>query len=174
MAKSNLAALTALQKQKALAAAQIRYRMDCNYRAEIPGAPANMDLFIRDISYGMGSIESRKLSIANGEIAYPDKRTAGSVTAVMNDDENFTISKFITSLQAKIFNSDGTVNLPVEYLFKLTIYRIRSDGSEFKEVEWDVYIEENNDYSADNSKRTERGTFSVTFQKYKSMGPPLP
>lgn len=174
MAKGNLAALTALQKKKSMALRDIRFRQDCNYRAEIEGAPANMDLFIRDISYGMGSIESRKLSIANGEIAYPDKRTAGSVTAVMHDDENCTISQFIASKQAKIFNSDGTVNLPVEYLFKLAIYRIRSDGTEYKEVEWDVYVEENNDYSADVTKRTERGTFSVTFQKFKSMGPPLP
>lgn len=173
MARQNLAALLKLQKQKTLAAAAINYRLDCNYVAEIEGAPKDLDLYVRDVSYGHGTIESKKLSIANGEIAFPDKKSAGSVTAVFYDNENGTVSEFIGSLQKKIFNDDGTVNLPVEYLFKLAIYRFRNDATRYKEIEWDVYVEENTDYSADNAKR-ERGTFSVTFQKYKSIGKPLP
>jgi hypothetical protein len=173
MAKGNLAALTALQKKKTLAAAAINYRLDCNWYAEIEGAPADLDLYIQGVSYSHGTIESKKISIANGEMSFPDKRTAGAVTAVFYDNENGTVSDFIGSLQKKIFNEDGTANLPVEYLFKLAIYRFRNDASSYKEIEWDVYVEEDTDYSADNQKR-ERGTFSVTFQKFKSIGNPLP
>ena len=63
MARQNLAALLKLQKQKTLAAAAINYRLDCNYVAEIEGAPKDLDLYVRDVSYGHGTIESKKLSI---------------------------------------------------------------------------------------------------------------
>ncbi len=167
-------AMYALQREKTLAMARKKWRHDCNFRAEIRGGPADMEFFIHDISYGKGSIETKKLAIAHGEVALPDKRIASSVTCVCYDDENGTFSDYISSLQKKIFNPDGTANLPVDFLVKLTLYRRRSDASEYKEVEWDVYVEENNNYSGSFAKRTERGTFSVTFQKFASIGQPLP
>lgn len=170
MANGNAAALLSLQKRAALKAAQTAFRKDYLFRAELPDPPQGLDLFVKEISYGMGTIESRKIPVANGEFSYPDKRTAGSVTAIFLDNENGDISKFIQSLQKKIFNEDGTANLPIDYLFPLKLYRLREDASEYMEVEWDVYLEENNDYSGDTSKVTEHGTFSVTFQKYSSIG----
>jgi hypothetical protein len=170
MANGNTAALLAMQKRAALKAVKTAFRKDYLFRAELPDQPPDMDLFVKEISYGRGTIESRKIPIANGEMAFPDKRTAGSVTAILYDNENGDVSRFIESLQKKIFNEDGTANLPVEYLFKLKLFRIRDDASEYLECEWDVYLEENNDYSGDTSKVTEHGTFSVTFQKFSSIG----
>lgn len=167
---SNTAALLALQKKFAIKAARTNFRKDYMYRAELPDAPPDLALFISQISYSRGTIESRKLPIANGEFSYPDKRNAGAVTVVFLDNENGDISRYIVGLQKKIFNDDGTANLPIDYLFKLKIFRVKEDASEYLECEWDVYVEENNDYSADNAKVSEHGTFSVTFQKYRSVG----
>ena len=74
------------------------------------------------------------------------------------------------ALQRKIFNPDGTGNLPVNYLFKLKIYRLKNNGTWRLDKKWTVYVEDNNDYTGDNASVTENGTFNVTFKKYKSIG----
>lgn len=159
-----------MQRKIALARMSINYQLDCMYEVEIDGQPDNLSLFAREVSYGKGTIESESINIRTGDINIPNKRTAGSVTVVFNDDEDGTASEFISSLQAKVFNTDGTQNLPVDYLFKLRIYRLKDNGDKRLDGEWSVYVEENSDYNGNNDSRTELGTFSVTFKKYKSIG----
>lgn len=159
-----------LQKKHVEQAVNTNFRKNYLRRLEIDGQPELFDIFVKDISYGKGTIESETIDIANGQVNKPHKRTAGSVTVVFLDDEYGTISDFISSLQNRIFNSDGTQNLPVDYLFSLRIYRVTESAEEYLEKEWQVYVEENNDYSGDNESTTENGTFSVTFKKYKSFG----
>lgn len=159
-----------MQRSIVLSRMKMNFRVDCFYRIEIDGQPDNFNMFPKEVSYGLGTIESDSISIRTGDINIPSKRTAGSVTVVFNDDEDGTSSNFIKSLQDKIFNDDGTQNLPVDYLIQLRIYRLKQDDSERLEAEWSVYVEENNDYTGSNESRTELGTFSVTFKKYKSIG----
>ncbi|QUM78798.1 hypothetical protein HWV00_21230 (plasmid) [Moritella sp. 24] len=159
-----------MQRQIALSRVKVNYQMDCMWRIVIEGQPDNLDLFSREVSYGKGTIESDTINLRTGDLNSPTKKEAGSVSVVFNDDDNGSISEFINSLQDKIFNDDGTQNLPVDYLFKLTIYRLKDDGTERLDAQWSVYVEENNDYSGNNDSRTELGTFSATFKKYKSIG----
>ena len=159
-----------IQKKLVLKAVKINFRMDFMRRLEIDGQPADFDLFVKDISYSSGTIESAPITVDNGEVSMPQKRSVGSVTVVFRDDENGRINEFITSKQNPIYNKDGTQNLPIDYLFEIRILRIRQDGSDYLEKSWDVYVEENNEYGGADDATTETGTFSVTFQKYKSYG----
>lgn len=162
--------LLKMQKQLLQRRMKIKYRYDCLYRLEIEDQPADLDLFTQEVSYGKGTIESESVNVRTGDFNIPHKRTAGSVTVIFEDDEDGKISKFITSMQQLIFNEDGTQNLPIDYLKKLNIYRLKDNGEEWLESEWDVYVEENSDYTGSNESRTENGTFSVTFKKFKSIG----
>lgn len=150
--------------------AQIEFRNDSLFRLEIEGQPDGLDLFVDNVSYGKGSVETKSLEVATGEINQPEKKTAGSVTVVFKDNELGQVSDFISFLAGLIFNEDGTRNLPVHYLKRLKIYRILSDGREFLEYEKDVYVEDNNDYEGNVSKVNEFGTFTATFRKYRSIG----
>lgn len=145
-------------------------QVDALFRLELDGQPDSLDLFTKEVSYGKGTIESESLAVSIGSFNIPDRKPAGSVTVVFNDDETGTASDFISSLQKKIFNDDGTQNLPVDYLVGMRIYRILSDGSERLDTEWRVYVEENNDYSGNTESVSELGTFSVTFKKFQSIG----
>lgn len=149
---------------------QTKYRYDCMYRVEIDDQPSDLDLFTKEVSYGKGTIETKTLEVRTGEFNIPNKRTAGSVTVIFEDDDYGKVSKFITKLQKLIFNDDGTQNLPIDYLKKLRIYRLKDNGEEWLDCEWDVYVEENSDYSGNNESVSEHGTFSVTFKKFKSIG----
>ncbi|EKO3439472.1 hypothetical protein NTE19_003364 [Vibrio fluvialis] len=146
------------------------FRMDNLFRLDIDGMPDDMPLFVKNVSYSKGTIISDEKDIGTGVYNSPSKKSAGSVTVTCFDDEKGKVSDFISSLQDKIFNEDGTINLPVDYLFKLRIFRVHQDLSERLEYEADMYCEENNDYSGDVEAVTERGTFSVTFKKYRSIG----
>ncbi len=160
------------QKQREFAhkAVHTAYRMDCFFRLEIDGMPEDMSLFVKNISYGKGSIISDEKDIGTGVYNSPSKKSAGSLTLTLFDDEDGVISDYIESLKGRIFNEDGTINLPVDYIFKVRIYRIRQNLTERLDYEADMYCEENNDYSGDVEAVTERGTFSVTFKKYRSIG----
>lgn len=163
--------LLSLQKQAVIKAAQVNFRMDYMRRIEIDGQPENFDTFVQDISYSGSSIESKTFSVGNGEMSFPNKKSVSSgITVIFKDDEDGMISDFISKLQGRIFNDDGTQNLPIEYLIELRVMRIRNNGTEYEENKWKVYVEENNEYGGDSSKITEHGTFSATFKKHKSFG----
>jgi hypothetical protein len=163
-------ALLQMRRKIALARMKINFQVDCMYEVEIEGQPDNLPLFVHDVSYGKGTIESDVINIRTGDINMPGKHTAGSVTVVFNDDQDGKASDFISSLQSRILNTDGTQNLPIDYLFKLKVYRLKNDGTKRLDRSWNVYVEENNDYSGNNSSVSELGTFTVTFKKYKSIG----
>ena len=163
-------AILQMQRKIALSRMKINYQRDFMWKMEIDGQPSDLNLFSNQISYGKGSIESKSINIRTGDINMPEKRTAGEVTAVFEDEDTGRISEFITSLQRKIFNPDGTGNLPIEYLFRLKIYRLMNNGEWRLDKKWMVYVEDNNDYTGDNASVTENGTFNVTFKKYKSIG----
>lgn len=162
--------LIKLQKQIALQTADIDFRMDHMFRVEIDNQPKNLELFVKDVAYGKGTIESDSILVGSGEFNRPSKRTAGSVTVTFLDNEKGEISQFIESLQDKIFNKDGSGNVPIDYLFNIRVYRILNDASEYLEFEKEVYCEENNDYKSSVDAVTERGTFNATFKKYSSIG----
>lgn len=162
--------LLALQKKRVKQSINKNWRMDHLFRVEIEGQPEELILYVKDVAYGKGTIDSKSMEVGTGEFNLPSKKNAGSVTVTFYDDEAGTISAFITSLQKKIFNEDGTINLPVDYLFKIKIFRILQDASEFLEYEKSVYCEENNDYKGSVEAVNERGTFNATFKKFRSIG----
>lgn len=159
-----------LQRKIALKQSKIIFRHDHMYELEIDGQSPDLNLYCKSVSYGKGTIESDSKKIGSGMINLPANRTAGSITVVFYDTEMGDVSNFIKELQDKIFNDDGTQNLPVDYLFKVRIYRILDSGEKILDGEWRVYVEENNDYSGDNDAVAERGTFTATFKKYRSIG----
>nr|AKN37073.1 Phage protein [Vibrio cyclitrophicus]AKN38218.1 hypothetical protein [Vibrio splendidus] len=159
-----------MQRDVVLKRAKVQFRTDCLWRLEIDDQPLDLELFAQEVSYGKGSIESDSIDVRTGMFNLPSKKTAGSVTVVFEDDEDGRVDAYIGSLQKKIFNPDGTMNLPRDYVFKLRIYRINSGGGERLDAEWSVYVEENSDHKGDNKSVSEIGTFSVTFKKFKSIG----
>lgn len=162
--------LLKMQRTVMLKRSKIKFRTDCLWRLEIDNQPEGLELYAQEVSYGKGTIDSESIEVRTGMFNLPSKKTAGSVTVVFEDDEDGLIDAYIGSLQNKIFNEDGTMNLPRDYVFKMRIFRIMSSGDERLDAEWSVYVEENSDHKGDNKAVSENGTFSVTFKKFKSIG----
>jgi len=162
--------LIKLRKTAMKKAVNVNFRLSNMRRIEIDGQPENFDTFVQDISYSYGKIESTSFSVGNGELSFPQRKPVGSVVVTFRDDENNTVANFIDSLQKKIFNDDGTQNLPVDYLFELRVFRIKQDGEEFLEKSWKVYVEENHEFGGNDTEGEQPSTFNVTFKKYKSFG----
>lgn len=165
-----MTALLRLQREIALKQSKIRYRQDFMYELELDDQQEELSLFCKNVSYGKGSVESDSKKIGSGAFNEPISRPAGSITAVFFDDERGDISNSFKARLNKIFNPDGTQNLPVDYVFKIRIYRLLSSTEKVLDGEWRVYVEEVNDLNGDNEATAERGTFSVTFRKRSSIG----
>ncbi|WP_070965016.1 hypothetical protein [Vibrio sonorensis] len=159
-----------IQKAAVLSAFSEKPRLDCNFRVEIDDQPEKLVLYAKDIAYGKGSLTSTSIEIGSTEFNRPSKKNAGSQTFTFYDNEQGEISDFIKSLQGRIFDKRGLLNLPIDYLFNVRAYRILDDTSEVLEFESTVYCEENNDYKLSVEAVGERGTFNATFKKYCSMG----
>ncbi|MDC5753622.1 hypothetical protein [Vibrio europaeus] len=159
-----------LQKQAVLESSEVDFRTDCNFRVEIDGQPPNLKLFVKDIAYGKGTITSNSIEVGSAEFNRPSKKNAGSLTFTFFDNAKGEISDFVKTLQGRIFDKNGLLNLPVDYLFNVRAYRILEDTSEVLEFESTVYCEENNDYKLSVEAVTERATFNATFKKYCSVG----
>lgn len=144
------------------------FQQGWQFRVEIDGQPSDMDIYIKEVTYGGLSIEYESKQIGSLTINAPVSKSASVVTVTVRDHEDGRVAAFFEKKAKLVVNPDGTVNLPVNYLFKMRLYRLKSNDSEVLEKEWTVSAAEYGEITRDTSAVTEFVTFPMTFQKYKS------
>lgn len=88
-----------------------------------PDAPTDFDIYVKDIDLGAGSIDADSFQVGSSSIALPTYSNVGEITLTVRDDQNLTISKWFKNRIKKVRNQDGTLNIPKEYVFKVTFLR---------------------------------------------------
>lgn len=140
------------------------------YRVEVDGQPSDLDIYVKDITYGAFSIEYEAKEIGTQSIHNPTHKTAGLVTLTVRDNQDARVEAFFTKAAKKVVNPDGTVNLPHEYLLGMRLYYLSEDGSEKLAHEWEVAPAECGEITRSRSSLNEFVSFPISFQKYKSFG----
>jgi hypothetical protein len=144
------------------------FQQGWQYRVEVDGMPPDFDIYVKDITYGAFTIEFEAKQIGTVEIQNPTHRTAGQVTLTVRDHQDGRVETFFTKGAGKVVNSDGTVNLPKDYLLKMRLYLLREDGGESLSKEWEVAPADCSDITRSRTALNEFVSFPITFQKYRS------
>lgn len=153
-------------------AMRIRFSQGWQWTVEVDGL-SGFEMFAKDITYGFGNIEHDTKIIGSVEFNKPTHATAGTITMTVMDTEDGKIQSWFEARKARVTNSDGTVNLPPEYLLGIRIYRVTQEGTKTLEREVKVFPTQLGEITRSRDQVTEFLSYPITFVKHTSAGSAL-
>jgi hypothetical protein len=156
-------------KNVVAAAMRIRYAQGWQWTVEVDGL-SGFDMFVKDITYGSGSVETETKIIGSVEFNKPTHVTAGPVTMTVRDTEDGKIMTWFNARKARVTNRDGTINLPPSYLLNIRLYRVTQEGGKTLEEQMRVFPTQLGEVTRSRDQVTEFLSYPITFQRYTSAG----
>ncbi|EPL8679532.1 phage tail protein [Klebsiella michiganensis] len=160
------------QKNILNAAMRIRYAQGWQWTVEVDGV-SGFEMFVKDMTYGSGTIETESKIIGSVEFNKPTHVSAGPVTMTVRDTEDGKIMTWFKERQSRVTNRDGTINLPPSYLLNIRVYRLRANGTKELEQEMRVFPTQLGEITRSRDQVTDFASYPITFQKYTSAGSAL-
>ncbi len=150
-------------------AMRIRYAQGWQWTVDVDGL-SGFDMFVKDITYSSGNIETESKIIGSVEFNKPTHVTAGPVTMTVRDTEDGKIMNWFKERRDRVTNSDGTLNLPPDYLMNIRLYRVTQEGGKELEEEMRVFPTQIGEISRSRDQVSEFLSYPITFQRYTSAG----
>jgi hypothetical protein len=147
---------------------ETHFREPWQFRIEIDQYPHDdFDLYVREISYGPTEIETDQEKAGIQTLTYPSGTAPVTVSMTMRDHEDMRVSDWFNALIKKVINSDGTVNLPIDYCVSFKRFSLLHDNTETETDKWMVYPTQIGDIteSKDGDGVLE---FPITFIQFRS------
>ncbi len=138
------------------------------FRVECDGQPSDLDIYVKDVTHGGMAIEYDAKTIGSQTFYMPLNMAAPKITITVRDHEDGRIEKWFRSKAAKVLNSNGTVNLPPSYLFKMRLFRLKQNGSETLAFEWLVSAAEYGEVTLNRVVSSDLVSFPMSFQPFRS------
>lgn len=145
------------------------FRQGWQWIIEADDAPEEFEIYAKDVSLGLGSIDPLILKIGGGSIAIADTSSVGEITLTVRDHQDGRVEKWFSRKLGSVKNKDGTVNLPKDYIFELRLYLVSESGVKELWRSYKVWAAKNN-IDLGYEKKDEFMAYSLTFQKFKSLG----
>jgi hypothetical protein len=143
------------------------FQQSWQFRVEIEGFTGDIDIYVKDISYGPIEIETEAEKAGMHTLTYPSGTAPVGISMTMRDNQDQRVYTFAKAWCKKIVNEDGTVNLPPDYTKNWKRYSIGADSSETLRDEWKVFLTQVGDIT---ESKEEPGflEFPVTLIQFKS------
>ncbi|HEY3591750.1 MAG TPA: phage tail protein [Buttiauxella sp.] len=163
----NMEIIKARQTMKQLV--NIPWAQSWEFLVEADGMPPTFDLYVKDISYGTGTVQTEPKQIGAGEFNKPTHLSAETITMTVRDDESGTVEKWFEERKSRVCNRDGTVNLPRDYVFTIRIYKVSAKAGKVLESEYLVFATERGAVTRSRDQVSEFFSYPITFTKYTSF-----
>ncbi len=133
--------------------------------------PQDFDIYVKNISHGATEITYDAFKVGAITFQQPTASEPVVLSMTMRDHWDNRIAKWFDSLASKVLNSDGTVNLPIDYLLDVTLYSLNPDtDEEIKINNWTLCPQKRDEKSQDQTSVTEFTESPMTFIQYRSLG----
>lgn len=123
----NIAAMRRISKQMV----QTKFKEGWQFRVEIEGAPADWDLYCKELSQTPIELEVEAKRVGAHYLSYLTGAQPVGVSLTMRDNEDGRIYSWYEDWVGKVVYPDGTWGLPIDYLRTCKIFARRHDGSEY-------------------------------------------
>ncbi|HCR0386814.1 phage tail protein [Enterobacter kobei] len=154
-------------RQLATQLVHMRFAQGWQWAIAIDGFP-NIDMFAKDVTYPIASVEVEEKNIGSGFINKPIRRNSGTITMVVRDTIDGEVLNWVAGAISRVTNEDGTVNLPAAYLQTIRMFHI-VNGALIPESVHHVIPTEIGEITRARDQLTEFHSFPVTFTKYTSF-----
>lgn len=123
----NIAAMKQISKQMV----QTKFKEGWQFRVEVEGAPADWDLYCKEISQTPIELEVEAKRVGAHYLSYLTGAQPVGLSLTMRDNEDGRIYNWFEEWVGEVVYPDGTWGLPIDYLRTLKIFARRQDGSEY-------------------------------------------
>ena len=145
------------------------FRQGWQWVVEADHTPPDFDIYIKDLDLGLGSVDADTQAIGSGAIAKPTTASAGEITMTIRDHQDGRVLKWFRDRLGQVRNQDGTVNLPVDYVFEIRVKMVDENGNISPWKKYRVFatgISTTLNYES----QSEFINYSITLQKWSSVG----
>lgn len=137
---------------------------------EDPTAPENFDIYVKDVSFGAGSIDTDFIQIGSGGVAVPTFSNAGEITMTVRDNQSRLLDTWFDYRLSKVKNDDGTLNIPANYVFNIKLYTLNDVGVKTLYKTYPVYPIKKGDLNWSKENGASITSFPIIFQKFSTVG----
>lgn len=112
---------------------QTEFVHEWDFRLKIEKQPADFDLYVKDLSYGILETATDEEKFGSATYTYPITDQPIRLSFTARDNYDLRISNFLLSWQSMITGPDGTVGLPFGengYLRFCEVFHVKSNGEE--------------------------------------------
>jgi len=121
---ANLSAMKALSKRMV----HTHFREGWQYRVEIEGAPADWDLYCKDVSFTPIELEAAEQRVGAHYLNYLNGIRPVAVSMTLRDNQDGRIVDWFEDWTSKVVAPSGTWSLPADYLRTLRLFRLDYNG----------------------------------------------
>ncbi len=93
-------------------------------------SPDDVDIYVKDITYGPIEIETETLKAGMQTLTYPSGTAPVGLSMTMRDNQDRRIYDWFRDWCNAMVNADGTVNLPIQYVRKAERINLLTDDIE--------------------------------------------
>ena len=141
------------------------------FKLDIDGQPADMDIYVKDITFGPTEIANDPVKVGGKTLTFPTGAEPVSLSMTVRDHRDERVAKFFDDWATEVVNADGTVNLPgidgSGYVRKAKRYALNEDGTEDLRNTWGIFPVQRGDVT----ESREDGMFlefPMTFIQFRS------
>lgn len=137
---------------------------------KVSGVPDNFDIYVKDVSFGAGSIDADTKAVGAGGFALPTTAEVGEIVMTIRDNEKLTMNHWVEERLALVKNEDGTINIPKDYVFQMRLFTLNSDGEKVLYKSYQVYPIKIGDVTWSREEVNTISSFPVIFKKFSTVG----
>ncbi|MDE1465091.1 hypothetical protein [Spartinivicinus poritis] len=149
---------------------QQAFQQNWQFKLEIEGQPTDFALFVKDVTYGLFTINTNPILTGASFVNLPHQAEPGLLTVTLRDHQDRRIHRWLLDWIANIKNPDGTLNPPLHpklgYVRQLQLLQLTELNNEQLINTFLVYPNQAGEIT---ESYTEPGflEFSVTFTKFR-------
>ncbi|GAL07949.1 phage protein [Photobacterium aphoticum] len=131
--------------------------------------PMDFEIYVKDLDFGLGSIDADVTNIGSGSIGKPTSSNAGEVTMTVRDHIDGRVLKWFQTQLAKVKHPNGTVGLPKDYVFTMTVWLVSDAAIKTPLTSMQVFAVKC-DTTLSYESEGQFIAYPMTFQKFSTLG----
>lgn len=139
------------------------------FTIDIEGAPDELNIYARDLSYDPIAINVADYAIGSKQFSLPDSTEKNTLVVTVRDTQEKKLYNWCKEWAADIVHTDGTFGIPIKYLKKIMVYSTTDKAKDpSPDIFPDMMLTNLGAINPDRSNRTGYLEFQITLTQYKT------
>ncbi len=149
---------------------QVNKRPAWEFAIDIDGAPGELDILARDLSYEPITINVEERNFGSQQVTMPSGTERTTLVITLRDTRDKKLYQWCNKVASEVAHSDGTFGLPENYVKEVTIYSTTSKDDDPSPDTYKMIFTNVGAINPDRSAKDQYLEFPITMTEYKTGG----